>query len=214
MAAGCTAVKTNAADRLRAIDTPHAARQVVRRAEEARAVLGDDRDLAIDCHGRASSATARRLLAVLADVAPMFVEEPVLPEQPHIGGDLVRASPIPLATGERLYSRRDSPRAEGVAVAQPDLSRAGGVSEVRRIAAPAEMYGARLAPHCPLGRVALAASPQLGSPCRTSSATRPGRAHPASASRSTTRRVRRAAATGHAWRNPVWRHDDGGLAEW
>jgi galactonate dehydratase len=244
--AGFTAVKMNAAGRLGAIATLHDARQVVRRAEVARAVLGDERDLAIDFHGRVSPAMARRLLAMLADVAPMFVEEPVLPEHLHLVGDLVNASTVPLATGERLYSRWDfrAPLAAGVAVAQPDPSHAGGISEVRRIAALAEVHGASLAPHCPLGPLALAASLQLGFAVPNfliqeqslhmhyhqghdlldylvdtsvfdfteGHATRP-RA-PGLGIEIDEAAVRRAAEIGHSWRNPVWRHDDGGLAEW
>jgi galactonate dehydratase len=86
----------------------------------------------------------------------------VLPEHLHLVGGLVGA--IPLATGERLYSRWDfhAQLAAGIAVAQPDPSHAGGISEVRRIAALAEVHGASLAPHCPLGPIALAAALQLG----------------------------------------------------
>ncbi|HEX2130365.1 MAG TPA: galactonate dehydratase [Actinophytocola sp.] len=244
--AGFTAVKMNASGRLRAIDSPRAARRVVERAEQARAVLGDDRDLAIDFHGRVSPAMARRLLAMLADVAPMFVEEPLLPEQLHLVGDLVAAGTIPLATGERLYSRWDfrEPLAAGVAVAQPDPSHAGGISEVRRIAALAEIHGASLAPHCPLGPIALAASLQLGFAVPNfliqeqslrlhynatddlldylvdpavfdfvdGHAARPVR--PGLGIEIDEPAVRRMAEIGHAWRNPVWRHADGGLAEW
>jgi galactonate dehydratase len=74
------------------------------------------------------------------------------------------ATSIPIATGERLYSRTEfrTVLEAGVAVVQPDLSHAGGISEVRRIAAVAEMYDGSLAPHCPLGPIALAASLQVG----------------------------------------------------
>lgn len=246
VAAGFTAVKMNAAGRLRAIDTQQAARAVVRRAEQARAVLGDDRDLAIDFHGRATPAMARRLLGMLADVAPMFVEEPVLPEHLHHIGELAAGSTVPLATGERLYSRWDfhAPLAAGVAVAQPDPSHAGGISEVRRIAALAEVHGAQLAPHCPLGPIALAASLQLGFAVPNfliqeqslrmhyhatgdlldylvdpsvfdftdGHAARPRT--PGLGIEVDEAAVRRADETGHNWRNPVWRHDDGSLAEW
>ncbi len=70
---------------------------------------------------------------------------------------------MPLATGERLYSRWDfrDVLSTGIAVAQPDVSHAGGITEVRRIAALAETYDVSLAPHCPLGPIALAASLQL-----------------------------------------------------
>lgn len=121
-------------------------------------------DFAIDFHGRASAATARRLLPMLEHTRPMFVEEPVLPGNSHSTlRRLVDGSPTPLATGDRLYSRWDFlPVLEsGVAVVQPDLSHAGGISEVRRIAALAETFDAVLAPHCPLGPLALAACLQV-----------------------------------------------------
>ncbi len=77
---------------------------------------------------------------------------------------LVAASPVPLATGERIYGRAGflPVLQAGIAVVQPDLSHAGGISEVTRIASLAETFGALLAPHCPLGPVALAASLQVG----------------------------------------------------
>ncbi|BBC31114.1 hypothetical protein SGFS_024080 [Streptomyces graminofaciens] len=73
--------------------------------------------------------------------------------------------------GERLYSRWDfrEVMTSGIAVAQPDLSHAGGISEVRRIAAMAETYDVAMAPHCPLGPIALGPACRSPSPYRTSS---------------------------------------------
>lgn len=70
---------------------------------------------------------------------------------------------LPIATGERLYSRWEFADViqSGVAVIQPDVSQAGGISELRRIAAMAETYDVTVAPHCPLGPVTLAASLQI-----------------------------------------------------
>jgi hypothetical protein len=89
--------------------------------------------------------------------------KPVLPESSRDLGAVVRSTSIPVATGERLYSRWDfrSVLSDGIAVAQPDISHAGGISETRRIAAMAEAYDVLVAPHCPLGPIALAASLQL-----------------------------------------------------
>jgi galactonate dehydratase len=72
---------------------------------------------------------------------------------------------VPIALGERLYSRWDFKRffeAGCVDIVQPDLSHAGGISECRRIAAMAEAYDVAVAPHCPLGPIALAACMQTG----------------------------------------------------
>ena len=113
----------------------------------------------------------------------------------------------------------------GVAVVQPDPAHAGGISELRRIAALAELYGASLAPHCPLGPIALAASLQVafatpnfliqeqsvGMHYHDGSARPTGPGLGISIDEAA---VREAAKVGHAWRAPVWRHDDGGLAEW
>src|SRR6476646_9514430 len=106
---------------------------------------------------------AGRMCAALEPLDLLFVEEPVLAENLHIIRELTRSTTLPIATGERLYSRwefADVVRS-GVAVLQPDVSQAGGISEVRRIAALAETYDVTVAPHCPLGPVTLAASLQL-----------------------------------------------------
>jgi len=162
-AAGLTAVKMNASGRMTFIDTPAQTRDVVARAEEVRAALGDELDVAIDFHGRLSIAMASRVLPRLEHVGPLFVEEPVVPELGNSLPRLTASTSIPIATGERLFSRWDfRPLLDsGIAVLQPDLSHAGGISEVRRIASMAEAWGLALAPHCPLGPIALAASLQI-----------------------------------------------------
>lgn len=161
---GLTAIKMNASGALEHLPGPADTAAIMARAEAARVALGPCRDLAIDFHGRFSAAAARRLLPLLEPFHPMFVEEPVLPGNNHAAlARLIDASSTPIATGERLYSRWDFQPVlqSGVAVVQPDLSHAGGISEVRRIAALAETFDAALAPHCPLGPIALAACLQV-----------------------------------------------------
>ncbi|MGW5699054.1 galactonate dehydratase [Streptomyces asiaticus] len=244
--AGFTAVKMNGCGRMTPVATRAEIRAAVRRAETAREALGDDRDFGLDFHGRVSPANARRLLPLLAEAAPLFVEEPVLSEHMDIVPDLVNASPIPIALGERLYSRREfiAPLRAGVAILQPDISHAGGISELRRIAALAEPHGAQLAPHCPLGPVALAASLQIAfttpnfliqeqsigihynqgaelldyvadpEPFRFTAGQLSRTDRPGLGIEVDEAAVRAADRRGHAWRNPVWRHADGSLAEW
>ncbi len=105
VAAGLTAVKMNATGRMPPIANRAQVAEVVERISAARDVLGPERDLAVDFHGRVSAANAARLLPLLAPFHLLFVEEPVLPEHldqlPHLVGH------VPLATGERLYGRRD-----------------------------------------------------------------------------------------------------------
>ncbi|MEQ8146043.1 galactonate dehydratase [Streptomyces sp. OP7] len=244
--AGFTAVKMNAAGATSPLSTAAETEAVVARVAAARDVLGPDRDVAVDFHGRFTAAAARRVLTELAPLHPLFVEEPVVPEQGHLLPGLVAASPVPLATGERLYSRGEFLPVlnAGVAVAQPDLSHAGGISEVHRIATLAETYGALLAPHCPLGPIALAASLQVAfatpnfliqeqsrgihynkdadllsyvvdpEPFRFVAGNALRGDRPGLGVRVDEAAVRAADRAGHAWRNPVWRHADGSFAEW
>ncbi|WP_433363137.1 galactonate dehydratase [Actinoplanes sp. CA-142083] len=243
--AGMTAVKMNASGRLSPVPTPAEVDAIVERVGAARAALGDHRDVAIDLHGRASLPAARMILPAVAPLRPLLVEEPLVPEQTHLLGEVVRSAPVPVATGERLYDRAGFLPAlkAGVAVVQPDLSHAGGISEVRRIAALAETYGALFAPHCPLGPIALAASLQVAfatpnfliqeqsmgihyhrggadlldyladpAPLRIVDGHIARTDAPGLGITIDEKAVRQAA--GHAWRNPVWRHDDGSFAEW
>jgi len=245
--AGFTAVKMNACGRMSPIASSAEVDAVVARAATAREALGPDRDMAIDCHGRFTPATARRVLPEIAPFRPLFVEEPVLPEHQQALASLVGASPVPLATGERIYDRAGflPVLQAGMAVVQPDLSHAGGISEVTRIASLADTFGALLAPHCPLGPVALAASLQVGFATPNLLIqeqslgihynkdadllsyvmdTEPFRFVEGHAVRNqlpglgvtidedAVRAADRDRA--HRWRNPVWRHHDGSLAEW
>ncbi|WP_410810082.1 galactonate dehydratase [Micromonospora sp. 067-2] len=246
VAAGFTGVKMNASGRLSAIPTSAEVDAVIGRVAAAREVLGADRDIALDFHGRAGLAAVRRILPELAPLRPFFVEEPVLPDQAHHLRDIVASTPIPVATGERLYGRSEflGPLQAGVAVVQPDLSHAGGISEVRRIAALAETYGALLAPHCPLGPISLAASLQVAfatpnfliqeqsigihyhsgselldyvvdpEPFRFVDGHIARFDRPGLGITVDEAAVREAARTPHAWRNPVWQHRDGSFAEW
>lgn len=160
---GFTAVKMNASAQMRPIDTPAAANALVDRVAEVRNVLGSEGDIAVDFHGRVSTPMARRLLSMLEELQPMFVEEPVLPEHGRNLASLAAGTSVPLATGERLYSRPEFRYVleAGVAVVQPDVAHAGGISELLRIAAVAETYDVTIAPHCPLGPIAFAACLQV-----------------------------------------------------
>jgi galactonate dehydratase len=246
MEQGFTAVKMNAGGRMRPLESRAALNAMVSRVEAVRSAIGDDREVAIDFHGRISPALAREACRALEPFHPFFVEEPVVPELSADLGRITASTTIPIATGERLFSRWDFREVlgSGIAVAQPDLSHAGGISEVRRIAAAAETYGVSLAPHCPLGPIAFAASLQVdfASPNALIQETSLGIHYNAGsdlldylvdpaifsfADSSVTRptgpglgievdesAVRRAAEHGHVWSNPVWRHADGSLAEW
>lgn len=160
---GLTAFKFCPSDALEPIDNLKEVNKIVARVAAVREHIGDERDLMLDFHGRFSLANARRLLPLLEPFNLLFVEEPVLPEYTKHFGLIVESTPIPIATGERLFLRADFQDVlrTGLAVAQPDISHAGGISELRRIAAMAETYNVFMAPHSPLGPINLAASLQL-----------------------------------------------------
>jgi galactonate dehydratase len=161
--AGYTLLKVAPRGPVLALDKVAYIDRLVADLHEFRDAIGPDIDLAVDFHGRLSRAMSRRVLPLLEPLHPIFVEEPVRPEYSAFIGELVRASTVPIATGERLYSRHEfRPVLDaGVAVVQPDLAHAGGITECFRIATLAEAYDAQVAPHCPLGPVALAACLQL-----------------------------------------------------
>ena len=246
VAAGMTAVKMNASGRILPSPSLAEINDIVARLTAARSALGDTHDVAIDLHGRVGVAGARRILHAVEDLHPLFVEEPVLPEHMLHLADVVNSSTVPIALGERLYHRTEfvAPLNAGVAVVQPDVSHAGGISELRRIASLADTHGALLAPHCPLGPISLAASLQVSFATpnfliqeqsrgihynRTSDLTSyvvdptpftwtNGHATynplPGLGITVDEAAVRSADKTGHTWRNPLWTQEDGTFAEW
>lgn len=244
--AGMTAVKMNASGRMGRLGTVAELGAVVDRVAAARDALGDDRDVAVDLHGRFTLANARKLAQLIEPYQPFFIEEPVVPENTHLLGEMVRSTTIPIATGERLYNRQEFYPAlqAGIAVAQPDLSHAGGISEVRRIASLAEVFDVQLAPHCPLGPIALASCLQIGfatpnyliqehsigihynqgaevldyvldrKPLEFINGHVERLTGPGLGIEVNEAEVRRVDQIGHHWRTPAWRHPDGSHAEW
>lgn len=161
--AGYTMLKVAPGFRTRFLETEEYTERFVEDLTEFRAAIGSSIDFGIDLHGRFSVAQSRRTLPMIERLNPAFVEEPLRPEHSALIGSIVASTSIPIATGERLYSRMEfrSVLESGVAIVQPDLAHAGGISECMRIASQAEIYDAQLAPHCPLGPVALAACLQV-----------------------------------------------------
>jgi len=160
-AQGFDAVKMNGTEDLDWLAAPGAVDAAV---ERLGLVRDTGVDVGVDFHGRVHKPMARRLIDALAPLGPLFAVEVLLGEHREALKQVASQSRVPLAMGERLYSRWDfKPFLEAaiIDVAQPDLSHAGGISECRRIAAMAEAYDVALAPHCPLGPLALAACLQV-----------------------------------------------------
>lgn len=165
---GFTAVKINATEELQYVDTYDKVDAVLANVAAAREVMGPHRGIGIDFHGRVHKPMAKTLVKELGELKPMFIEEPVLSENYEALKEIAAQSATPIAVGERLYSRWDFKRVlqGGFAdIIQPDVSHAGGITEVRKIASMAEAYDVALALHCPLGPIALAACLQLDAVC-------------------------------------------------
>lgn len=247
IAAGFTAVKMNATEEMHYIDSFSKVDQAIARIAAVREAGGKDFGIGIDFHGRIHKSMAKILAKELEPFHPMFIEEPVLPENNEALKEIARYTSSPIATGERMYTRWGFKQllSEGIVdIIQPDLSHAGGILETRKIAAMAEAYDISVAPHCPLGPIALAACLQLDA-CSpnaiiqeqslgihynqgndildylvdpsvfeykdgyVNNLTLPGLGIEVNEAK-----VREMAAIGHNWRNPVWRQEDGTVAEW
>ena len=220
---------------------------VLERVASIREATGKYFGIAIDFHGRVHKPMAKILAKKLEEFDPMFIEEPVLCENMEDFHDIATSCNIPIATGERLFSRWDFKRllhAGGIDIIQPDLSHAGGITEVKKIASMAEAYDVALAPHCPLGPIALAACLQVDATCHNAVIQEQSIGIHYNVGKSvldyitnkddfvfTDGYVKLPKKTGlgvdinkelvmeenktpHHWKNPVWRHKDGSIAEW
>jgi galactonate dehydratase len=220
---------------VRIVDTMAFVEGVVERFAAMREAVGKEVDLAIDFHGQVSPAMSIRLAQALEPYYPLFIEEPCLPENVDTMVTVARSTSIPIATGERLFTKwgfRPVLEKQAAAIIQPDLCHAGGILEGKKIAAMAETYYAAVAPHNPLGPISLAACLQLDAcipnflvqehttlgegylkePFQMVDGavplpTRPGLGIELD-------EAAMADKLGHDWKNPqVW-HDDGSVADW
>jgi galactonate dehydratase len=244
---GFDACKMNVCSELQIIDRNSAIDSVVQKISDLRSALGSDMDFALDFHGRVHAPMAKILLKELEHLRPMFIEDTVVSTQVDAMADLARSTTIPLCIGERLHSRYDfKPVFEkrAASVINPDTAHVGGISEMVRIGHWAEAYDVALAPHCPLGPIALAASLQVDAICHNAfiqeqslgihynqggdlnDYLRPSSKFgcvdgyldiptgPGLGIEVDEEFVIEQAKSGHRWRAPVWRHKDGSIAEW
>ncbi|WP_431262450.1 galactonate dehydratase [Roseateles chitinivorans] len=244
---GFDTFKMNGTEEMAIVDSARKVDEAVARIAEIREAFGHEIEFGIDFHGRVAAPMAKPLLKALEPYRPLFVEEPVLAEQAEYYPRLAEQTTIPLAAGERMYSRFEFKRvfaAGGIAIIQPDLSHAGGITECVKIAAMAEAHDVALAPHCPLGPVALAAclavdfvshnavlqEQSMGIHYNQGAelldfVTNREDFHiedgfirpllkPGLGVEIDEQRVIEASRHAPDWRNPVWRHADGSVAEW
>ena len=162
---GFTVFKTGPSDGpVKPLDTVEFMDNAVEKIGRIRDALPKHVDLALDFHGRFTPAMSIRLLRELEQFKLMFVEEPVQCENVDALVTVARSTCIPIATGERLFTRwgfREVLEKQAAVILQPDICHAGGITEVRKIAAMAEVYYAQIAPHNPLGPISLAAGLQV-----------------------------------------------------
>ena len=245
--AGFSAIKMNATEELQMIDTYDKVDAVLERVAAIRETCGKYFGIAIDFHGRVHKPMAKVLAKKLEEFDPMFIEEPVLCENMELFKEIAAACNIPIATGERLFSKYDFKRllqVGGVDIIQPDLSHAGGITEVKKIAAMAEAYDVALAPHCPLGPIALAACLNVDAVSYNAVIQEQSMGIHYNVGKSVLDYVNNKEdfaftdgfvqlpklaglgvdvnkalvieenKTPHNWKNPVWRHGDHSVAEW
>ena len=244
---GFTALKLNGAEELQIVDSYAKIDAIVETIGTVRDAVGPHVGIGADFHGRVHRPMAKVLAKALDPFRLMFIEEPVLSENYEALKEIANHTSTPIALGERLYSRWDFKNILSggyVDIIQPDLSHAGGITECRKIASMAEAYDIALAPHCPLGPIALAACLQIDAVSYNAFIQEqslnihynqdndildyisnrevfdykdgfvaipqgPGLGVDVDEAY-----VIERAKTGHRWRNPVWRHEDGSFAEW
>jgi galactonate dehydratase len=247
MTQGWDTFKLNGCGRLKMIDGHKAVDKVIERIATIRDTFGNQVDFGLDFHGRVSVPMAKVLLRELEQYRPLFVEEPVLAEHAEQYSELSRGTSIVLAAGERMFSRFDFKRVfenGGIGIIQPDLSHAGGITECIKIASMAEAYDVALAPHCPLGPIALAAclavdfvsynaviqEQSMGihynngaelldyvinkDDFKIEDGYMKPLPKPGLGVEVNEEYVIEMAAQGCDWKNPIWRHEDGSIAEW
>lgn len=245
--AGFSAVKMNVSEELAMIDSHAAVDAIVARLYGLRESVGNELDLGLDFHGRVHAPMARVLLRELEGMRPLFIEDPVAPGQMEALAELVRQTSVPISVGERMHNRGEFKalfEARAVQMVNPDPAHMGGISEAVRIGFMAETYDVALAPHCPLGPIALAACLQVDAVCHNAvlqeqslgihynaggdirDYLKDGQGFdieqgflailhgPGLGIEIDEDKVRERAKAGHKWRAPVWRHKDGSIAEW
>lgn len=247
IAKGFKAIKLNGCEEMQIVDSYDKVDKAVETIATVREAVGPHIGIGVDFHGRVHKPMAKILVKELEQFRLMFIEEPVLSENHEALRIIALMSNTPIALGERLYSRWDFKNileAGYVDILQPDLSHAGGITECRKIASMAEAYDVALAPHCPLGPIALASCLQLDAVSYNAFIQEQSMGIHYNADNDVLDYLVDKSALeikdgditisdrsglgieineefvieqdkkGHRWRNPVWRHKDGSVAEW
>jgi galactonate dehydratase len=246
-AIGFDTFKLNGCGEMGIVDNARSVDAAVGMVAQIREAFGTSIEFGLDFHGRVSAPMAKVLIKEMEPYRPLFIEEPVLAEQAEYYPRLAAQTHLILAAGERMFSRFEFKRvleAGGIGILQPDLSHAGGITECYKIAAMAEAYDVALAPHCPLGPIALASCLHIDFVSRNAVLQEQSMGihynqgaelldyvhnkddfrmdggyfrpltKPGLGVEVNEELVREKSASATDWSNPVWRQHDGAVAEW
>ena len=162
---GFQAIKLNLPpSEFRHLETLARTEDIVDHVAAVREAVGEDVLVGVDFHGRVRRPMVSRLIDLLEPYQPMFVDQPTLPEHDDNMPGFAARTNVPLSTGERHFTRYEFKPLlvdGGAAVIQPDVTHAGGITELDKIAAMADAFDVAVVPHSPLSPVAFAASLQV-----------------------------------------------------
>ena len=161
---GLTALKGDPFDHRGLFIPIEAERLAIRKLEAVRGAVGDDVELLVEVHGRLAPSDAIRIGNAMEAYRPFVYEEPVPPQNIDALQRVAEAVSIPIATGERLYTKWDYAdllSRQIVAMIQPDIVQGGGILELKKIAAMAEAHYVGFQPHNPYGPLCTIASLHL-----------------------------------------------------
>ena len=164
VARGYTAMKFCPFEKVHLVDHYSVVEDAAARVQAVREAVGNEVDILLDFHGRVSPTMAIWLEEAIRPYHPMFIEEPVLPENVDALVQFARQSKTPVATGERLFTKwgfREVLEKGAATILQPDPCICGGIFETRQIGSMAETWYASLAPHNPYGPINFAACLQV-----------------------------------------------------
>lgn len=157
-------LKMNACNAMAYVDTDQVIEAAAERMAAVREAVGSEVGVALDFHGRCKLPMVRKLFKALEPFNPLFFEEPVTPQFNSALPELQQFTHVPIATGERMYTAGEFGtllHSRGASIIQPDVSHAGGITHMLEISRLAEHHDVALAPHCPLGPIALASCLQV-----------------------------------------------------
>lgn len=160
VAAGFRALKAGPVGAYEMVEGPRKIHEMVEHLKAAREAVGDGVDLMFDAHGDLYPSVSIALARELEPVHLLWIEEPALPENADAMKRIAEETSVPIATGERLFTIWGFREVleKGIAdIIQPDMVHAGGITQLKKIAAMAEAYYVAVAPHNPLSPVATAA---------------------------------------------------------